>query len=138
MAALTPWQAGRLWDKRTDIAARERVASDLHSLADQPAARDAIRACAPVFVPNHRPVPNLALWADVRPAEIHALPINPAPDGVYIGPATPRSEELSVLDPRDPKPLGARVPPPGRGPDNWEREIARNRSWVAFSAGCSG
>ncbi len=44
----------------------------------------------------------------------------------------------AVLDTRDPKALGARVPPPGDGPPNWDRELGRNRSWVAFSAGCSG
>jgi hypothetical protein len=135
--ALTPWQATRLWDKRTDVAARERVAADLHSLAKDPAVVQAVKACSPLYVPNHRPVPNLALWTDTRPRDIHALPADPSPDGVYIGPATPESEKLSVLDPRDPKPL-AGAPRPGTGPANWDREIAGNRSWVAFSAGCSG
>lgn len=137
-AALSPWQANRIWDKRQDIAARDRVAADLHDLAAEPAVARAVDSCSPLYVPNHRPVPDLALLTGTRPKDIRALPVDPSPDGVYIGPATPRSEELSVLDPRDPKPLGARVPPAGKGPPNWEREIARNDSWVAFSAGCSG
>jgi hypothetical protein len=136
--ALTPWQVDRLLDLRADIADRDHVAADLHGIAEQPAVRRAAQACAPIYVPNHRPVPDLALWLDVRPKEIAALPVDPSPDGIYIGPATTESERLSVLDPRDPKPLGARVPPPGAGPPNWERELGRNRSWVAFSAGCSG
>ena len=135
---LTPWQAERLLDLRADIADRDRVAADLHELAGQPAVARAARACRPVYVPNHRPVPDLALWTDTRPKDIAALPVDPLPDGIYIGPATAESEKLSVLDPRDPKPLGARVPPPGAGPANWDRELGRNRSWVAFSAGCSG
>ncbi len=135
---LTPWQADRLIDLRSDIADRDRVAADLHQIADQPAVARAAKACSPLYVPNHRPVPDLALWTDTRPKDIPALPVDPSPDGIYIGPATRESEELSVLDPRDPKPLGARVPPPGEGPPNWERELGRNGSWVAFSAGCSG
>jgi len=136
--ALTPWQADRLLDLRSDIADRDRVAADLHELADQPAVKRAAAACSPLYVPNHRPVPDLALWTDTRPKDIVALPVNPAPDGLYVGPATAESERLSVLDPRDPKPLGSRVPAPGDGPPNWERELGRNGSWVAFSAGCGG
>ena len=135
--ALAPFQVGRLWDKRSDIAAREGVAADLHSLARDPALARAVRACTPAYVPNHRPVPNLALWTDTRPRDIEAIGAGPAPAGVYVGPATPRAEELSVLDPRDPKPIGG-APAPGAGPPGWNRLIARNRSWVAFSAGCAG
>jgi hypothetical protein len=135
---LTPWQVDRLIDLRTDIADRDRVAADLHRIANQPAVARAAKACRPLYVPNHRPVPDLALWTGTRPKDIVALPVDPNPDGIYIGPATAESEELSVLDPRDPKPLGARVPMPGHGPANWDRQLARNRSWVAFSAGCSG
>jgi len=135
---LTPWQVDRLIDLRTDIADRDRVAADLHRIAEEPAVARAAKACRPLYVPNHRPVPDLALWTDTRPKDIVALPVDPNPDGLYIGPATAESEELSVLDPRDPKPLGTRVPPPGDGPVNWDREVGRNRSWVAFSAGCSG
>ena len=135
--ALSPWQAARVLDKRTDIAARDRVQADLHDLADHPAVARTFAACRPAYVPNHRPVPELALWRDVRPKDVRALPVDPSPDGVYVGPATAESERLSVLDPRDPKPLED-VPEPGTGPANWAREIGRNRSWVAFSAGCSG
>jgi Dolichyl-phosphate-mannose-protein mannosyltransferase len=135
---LTPWQVDRLIDLRTDIADRDRVAADLHRIAEQPAVAQAAKACRPLYVPNHRPVPDLALWTDTRPKDIVAVPVDPNPDGIYIGPATPGSAELSVLDPRDPKPLGTRVPAPGDGPANWDRELGRNRSWVAFSAGCSG
>src|SRR4051812_28636374 len=118
--ALTPWQASRLLDLRTDIANRDRVAADLKQIADQPPGGRAAKACSPLYVPNHRPVPDLALWTDTRPKDIVALPVAPSPDGIYIGPATLDAEKLSVLDPRDPKPLGARVPPPGEGPPNWD------------------
>jgi hypothetical protein len=114
------------------------VQADLHSLIREPAIAAAVARCRPLYVPNHRPVPDLAYWTDTRAGDVRALTVDPSPDGVYVGPATVSSAELSVLDPRDPKPLGAQVPPPGRGPAGWGREIGRNRSWVAFSAGCSG
>ncbi|HEX8053206.1 MAG TPA: hypothetical protein VF517_09450, partial [Thermoleophilaceae bacterium] len=62
MAALAPQQAGRLGDLRDDIADRDRVAADLHDLVENPAAREALDRCGTLFVPNHRPVPNLAYW----------------------------------------------------------------------------
>jgi hypothetical protein len=136
LIAFTPQQIGRLTDLRADIANRDRVQADLHALVDDPAVSRALEACKPIYVPNHRPVPDLALWTDTRPRDIQALPVGPLPDGAYIGPATPESAKLSVLDPRDPKPLGASVPSPGRGPAGY-REVGRNRSWVAF-AGCAG
>ena len=135
IVAFFPFQADRLWDLRTDIADRDRVHDDLHALVDQPAVARAFDRCAPLYVPNHRPVPDLALWTDNRPMDILALPPGHAPDGAYAGPATPEAEGLSVLDPLDPKPL-EEVPSPGRGPAGY-REVGRNRSWVAF-AGCAG
>jgi hypothetical protein len=136
LIAFTPMQVGRLTDLRTDIANRAGVQADLHKLVEDPAVRPALRACSPLYVPNHRPVPDLALWLDKRPKDIPALPVGPSPDGAYIGSATAEAAKLSVLDPRDPKPLGAEVPSPGRGPAGY-RELGRNRSWVAF-AGCAG
>ena len=133
--AFSPFQADRLWDLRTDIADRDRVHDDLHALVEQPAVARAFSSCAPLYVPNHRPVPDLALWTDNRPKNIPALPPGHLPDGAYAGPATPEAAALSVLDPLDPKPLEA-VPSPGRGPAGY-REVGRNRSWVAF-AGCAG
>jgi hypothetical protein len=132
----TPMQVERLTDLRADIADRDRVQGDLHSLVDRPGVERAFTTCNPLYVPNHRPVPDLALWLDKRPKDIPALPAGPSPDGAYVGPATEEAARLSVLDPRDPKPLGAEIPSPGRGPAAY-REIARNRSWVAF-AGCAG
>jgi hypothetical protein len=131
-------QGSRLWDLRTDIANRDRVQADLHRLVEDPRVKQVLRACTPLYVPNHRPVPDLAFWLDKRPKDIPALPAGPSPSGAYVGPATAEAERLSVLDPRDPKPLGADVPKPGRGPaGHLYRELARNGSWVAF-AGCGG
>ena len=48
--------------------------ADLHELVDQPAVARAFRRCSPLYVPNHRPVPDLAFWTDTRPKDIPALP----------------------------------------------------------------
>ena len=82
--------------------------------------------CGAVFVPNHRPVPDLAYWLDRRPAEIvSALRRTPTADGVFV---TPRPEvaELTILDPRDAT-LPADAVPAGYRP------VADNRSWRLFA-----
>ena len=124
-----PAQAGRLGDLRDDIAARDRVAADLHDLVRAEPAERALERCGDVFVPNHRPVPNLAYWTGRDPGEIHVPDIRrrPSPDGLFVAPANPRAAELSILDPRDPS--APATPPPAY------RELDRNRSWVVY-AGC--
>jgi hypothetical protein len=127
-------QVGRLTDLRTDIAARDEVQADLRELVQRPESQRAIDACSPFYVPNHRPVPELSYWTDTRPRDIEAIGPVVSQDGVFVSPADNEVAELSVLDPRDPKPLGAEVPEPGAGPAGYV-EIARNRSWVLY-AGC--
>ena len=127
--ALAPQQAGRLNDLRDDIADRDRVAADLHDLVRGPGAERALERCGTLFVPNHRPVPNLAYWTGRRPADIVVPDAGrrPTPDGLFVVPATPEAAELSILDPRDPS--APATPPPDYRP------IERNRSWVMY-AGC--
>ena len=94
--------------------------ADLHALAEP---RALARACGPVAVPNHRPVPLLALWLDRPPAEIRSAQLTRPRDGFYLSPASARVERNFTLDPNDPKRLTARVPP-------GFRPVARNVSWV--------
>ena len=63
----SPEQADRLNALRTDIAARDRVQADLHSLVKLPAARAALSRCGTLFVPNHRPVPRARLLDGAAP-----------------------------------------------------------------------
>ena len=129
--AFAPFQAGRLGDLRDDIAARDRVAADLHDLVEDPAAERALDGCGDVFVPNHRPVPNLAYWTGRSPAEIRVPegPDRPTADGLFVTPATPEAARLSILDPRDRS--APATPPPAYD------LIARNRSWAMYG-GCRG
>lgn len=129
IAAFSPMQVDRLSALRTDIANRERVQSDLHALVRLPAARAALGSCGTLYVPNHRPVPELAYWTGRRPASIVSAQLRrPGPDGLFVAPANAEAARLSVLDPRDRS-------APARRPAGYRRLVA-NRSWVLYG-GCA-
>jgi hypothetical protein len=72
-----------------------------------------------VAVPNHRPLPLLGLWG--------ARGVLPPPArGYYLDPASRSVARNFVLDPHDPGPLTASVPP-GFAP------VAGNASWRLFA-----
>ena len=127
-----PSQARRLGDLRDDIADRDRVAADLHDLVRTPLAERAFESCDAVYVPNHRPVPNLAYWTGRDPGEIEVPDtsrILPTTDFLFVAPANERAAELSILDPRDPS--GPAYP------TRAYRELDRNRSWTLLAGrGC--
>src|SRR5258705_3230372 len=93
-------QVDRLDALKTDIAARDRVQADLRELVERPAVKQALRACSRVYVPSHRPVPLIALWADVPEKRIVA-PGGKA-TGCVVVPATEEVARLAVLDPNEP------------------------------------
>ena len=85
--------------------------------------------CGAIAVPNHRPVPLLALWLNIAPQRIVSAEQQHVDRGTYIVPASPAVAHDYVLDPHDPQKVVPRVP---RG----FTEIAANRSWRAY-AGCA-
>jgi hypothetical protein len=107
----------------------DRVAADLHDLVEDPAAERALERCGTLYVPNHRPVPNLAYWTSRPPGEVRVPEPRqpPAPGGLFVAPANPEAARLSILDPRD---RTAPATPPAD-----YRPVARNRSWALY-AGC--
>jgi hypothetical protein len=129
LAVFAPVQAERLEVLRGDIAARDRIQADLGALARAPRAARVLERCTPLFVPNHRPVPSLAFWLDRPPGEILSAGLRrPTPEGTFVAPASERVRRLSILDPRDPRRLDARVPAD-------YAPVARNPSWLLY-AGC--
>jgi hypothetical protein len=114
-----PAQADRVADLRASMGIQSEILGDLHAIADE------IR-CEPVAVPNHRPVPHIALWAGLAPGEIVSAQLEQPRQGVYLDPASERVLRNFTLDPRDPKRLTAAVPP------GFERETA-NASWVLYA-----
>jgi hypothetical protein len=120
-------QVDRLTSLRTDIGNRDRIQANLHGLATRAPVEALVRGCRPTFVPNHRPVPLIAYWDDIRPASIVTRqPGAAASRGTMFFPANAEVEKLSILDPHEPTVIQLRVPP------GW-REAARNRSWVLYA-----
>jgi hypothetical protein len=84
-----------------------------------------LRCAGVVGVPNHRPIPLLALRLDASPARVLSAQVQPIVRGVYVDPATHRVETDYTLDRLDPHPLTAKVPA-GFAP------AGGNRSWLIF------
>ena len=87
----------------------------------------AIRAaCAPVTVPNHRPVPLLALALDTDPTAIVSAQEQRPRRGTWVTPADASVARDYVLDPRD---RDKRIAPPPVG----MRPAGGNASWRVFA-----
>jgi hypothetical protein len=114
----------RLDALKTDLAARDRVQADLKDLVERPQVRRQLRSCARVYVPSHRPVPLISLYAGIAPTRVVA-PAGGA-SGCVVVPASPAVAALAVLDPNEPTSAGgARL----RG------HVFANRSWKFSRAG---
>jgi len=125
-------QVHRLTALRTDIRNRDRVQSDLRRLAEADSAKPYLVACRPVFVPDHRPVPLIAYWADIRPTAIATRDPGPLDvHGSLVLPANAEVQKLSILDPNEPRPLELAAPP------DW-RLVGRDRSWLLYAGPACG
>lgn len=129
IVVFSPLQVRRIEALRAEIARRDQVQADLRTLVRDPAAGAALARCGPLYVPNHRPLPLLDYWTGMRPPAIRSAGLErPSRDGLYIAPANPAVAELSILDPKDPRPVN---PAPPRA----YRVVLQNRSWKLL-AGC--
>ncbi len=82
-------------DELRELARQQRIQDDLVALVD----RGAIRAsCEPVGVPNHAPIPLLALWLRGDPRDIVSAQQRTIAHGTYVAPANPKVEENYILD----------------------------------------
>jgi hypothetical protein len=124
-------QTDRLERLRDGIQLRGAIQDDLRDLTRDDVAEPLLEDCAPVYVPNHRPVPILAWYLDRNPADFVSAQLERPVRGLYVAPANREVEEKFVLDPRDPKRLEA----PGR-PAGF-RSVAENESWVLYERGCT-
>ncbi|HMT05857.1 MAG TPA: hypothetical protein PKD76_09970 [Solirubrobacterales bacterium] len=118
----------------TDLSDQALVESDLEAMVDDgafagPGGEQV--ACLPISVPNHRAVPRLAFWLEVRPSEVISVAAEEQPsDGLFLAPARDFTVENFILDPGD-ETRTTTEPPHGF------EEVARNRSWVLYS-NCAG
>ncbi len=119
-----PQQWGYLKTVHNDLSDQSEIESDLHDLADSGAFDG---NCLPISVPNHRAVPRLAAWLDLRPSQIISSSEQSQPDrGYFLDPANENVVRHFVLDPNDPRRLTTKVPP-------GFRRVARNQSWVLYA-----
>ncbi|MGZ6675100.1 MAG: hypothetical protein ACXVFM_22415 [Solirubrobacteraceae bacterium] len=114
-----PPQVTRIGNLRDALRIQDGIQDDLHALTPS-------FPCTPVTVPNHRPVPLLALWLDVDPARIAVAQEQRPRSGTYVVPTSRRVARQYILDPRDVDP---RIPPP---PPSF-RPVGANASWRAFA-----
>jgi len=108
--------------RQLDALARQHgIEGDLLALVDSHAID---LRCGPVGVPNHAPVPLLALYLKTSPRSIVSLQSGHISSGVYVDPASKAVEDDYILDSHDPvEPVSV---PPGF------TESATNRSWLVF------
>ncbi|MGP0103609.1 MAG: hypothetical protein ACLPUT_18555 [Solirubrobacteraceae bacterium] len=103
------------------LAREHSIEDDLVALVDSHAIN---LRCGPIGVPNHAPVPLLALYLKTSPRNIVSPEAGHIASGVYVDPASKEVEEDYVLSRDDPV---ERVSvPPGFS------ESATNRSWLIF------
>jgi hypothetical protein len=108
----------------SDLDEQSSIESDLHDLADSGAFD---KDCLPVSVPNHRAVPRLAAWLDLRPSQIISSSEQRQPlHGYFLDPANENVVRHFVLDPNDPRRLTTKVPPSFR-------RVSRNESWILYA-----
>ena len=103
------------------LARQQRIEGDLVALVEDHAIN---LRCGPVGVPNHAPIPLLALYLETSPANVRSAVAAPIAAGVYVDPASMQVEHDYVLDARDPHP-SVSVPPGFTA-------VTANRSWLIF------
>jgi hypothetical protein len=119
-----PQQYDYLKTVHNDLDEQSAIEADLQDLADSGAFK---RDCIPISVPNHRAVPRLAAWLDIRPSEIISSSEQRQPrHGYFLDPANENVVRHFVLDPNDPRRLTTKVPP------GFHR-VARNESWLLYA-----
>lgn len=121
LLATLPGQVSSAHHELDNLARQESIQNDLLALVNSKAI--ALR-CGPVGVPNHAPIPLLALYLKAQPSLIVSAEAHPIERGTYVDPASIEVEKDYILDPRDPH-LPVSIPP-------GFLETHSNRSWLIF------
>jgi hypothetical protein len=121
LVAFTPSQIKSGHREMSKLARQEGIEGDLLALVDDGAVN---LRCGPIGVPNHAPVPLLALYLEASPARIVSAQSGSIARGQYLDPASEEVEADYVLDPHDPH-QAVHVPP-------GFVERHSNRSWLVF------
>lgn len=121
LLAFTPAQVKSADREMTKLARQQAIQDDLIALVSDGSVN---LRCGPVGVPNHAPVPLLALYLQTSPANVVSAQAGTIESGQYVDPASKEVEDDYVLDPHDPRrPVNV---PPGF------LEAHANRTWLIF------
>jgi hypothetical protein len=121
LLAYVPSQYDSAHRELDNLARQQRIEGDLLALVDD---HSITLRCGPVGVPNHAPVPLLALHLKTSPKNIVSAEGATIAKGTYVDPASRQVEHDYVLDRRDPH-VAASVPPGFSA-------AKTNRSWLIF------
>jgi hypothetical protein len=129
LVALVATLPGQVRSAKGELAKLSRQQSIQDDLVALVRSRAIALGCGPVGVPNHAPIPLLALYLKARPglvvsAEALGAQESRQREGVYVDPASVEVERQYVLDPKDPH-ASVSIPP-------GFTEAHSNRSWLIF------
>jgi hypothetical protein len=124
LAAYVPSQYSEAHRELRKLARTHEIEGELLALVNDHAIN---LRCGPIGVPNHAPVPLLALYLETSPRNVVSPEAGHIATGVYVDPAGNEVEADYVLDKHDP--VEHVSVPPGF------TEVAANRSWLIFR-GC--
>jgi hypothetical protein len=121
LLAFTPAQVKSGHREMDKLARQQSIQDDLVALVQDGSVN---LRCGPVGVPNHAPVPLLALFLQTSPANVVSAQNATIEAGQYVDPASKEVEDDYVLDPHDPhRPVSV---PPGF------LAAHANRTWLIF------
>ncbi len=121
LLATLPGQIKANHKQLAELAHQESIQSDLLSLVKSGAV--SLR-CGPVGVPNHAPIPLLALYLKGRPGLVVSAEAHQIESGTYVDPASTEVEHDYILDNKDPH-AAVSIPPGFTATQS-------NRSWLIF------
>ncbi|MGA7704695.1 MAG: hypothetical protein WB998_07340 [Solirubrobacteraceae bacterium] len=121
LLATLPGQIKSAHKELSNLAHQESIQSDLLALVKSKAVSP---TCGPVGVPNHAPVPLLALYLKSRPGLVVSAEAKQIQAGTYVDPASLEVERDYILDPKDPH-AAVSIPPGFTATQS-------NRSWLIF------
>jgi hypothetical protein len=107
LVASAPGQYRAADRELSNLRRQQSIQNELLALVDR---RAISLRCGPVGVPNHRPIPLLALRLNASPADVVSAQAHTIARGVYVAPATAAVAEDYILDPHDTDLLIAHVP----------------------------
>jgi hypothetical protein len=121
LLAYAPSQYRSAHRELNKLARQQSIQDDLLALVEN---HSISLRCGRIGVPNHAPVPLLALYLETSPANILSAESGSVSSGQYLDPASKQVEDEYILDPHDPhRPVSI---PAGF------LESHANRSWLIF------